>query len=224
VGSRAGNQGTNDITTGSNNTMIGKEARGSANDASNQTVIGASAVGIADNSVTLGNADVTAVYMAQDSGATVHCAGVNFPDSQVASADANTLDDYEEGEYTVTMTPSSSGSITVNSGQNTGSYTKVGDLVHVNFKVDIDAVSSPVGFFTVGLPFTIGDGTHESKRFTGTVTVFPSSSNVNQFVLIGIEGEGGARVYLGDGTNIVADAAEALQNGTDLYLSLTYKI
>ena len=41
VGSRAGNQGTNDITTGSNNTMIGTEARGSANSASNQTVIGA---------------------------------------------------------------------------------------------------------------------------------------------------------------------------------------
>ena len=122
------------------------------------------------------------------------------------------------------MTPSSSGSITVNSGQNTGSYTKVGDLVHVNFKVDIDAVSSPVGFFTVGLPFTIGDGTHESKRFTGTVTVFPSSSNVNQFVLIGIEGEGGARVYLGDGTNIVADASETLQANTDIYLSVTYQV
>jgi len=72
VGSRAGNQGTNDITTGSSNTMIGKEARGSASSASNQTVIGASAAGQADNSVTLGNADVTDVYMAQDSGATVH--------------------------------------------------------------------------------------------------------------------------------------------------------
>ena len=33
-------------------------------------------VGTADNSVTLGNADVTAVYMAQDSGAKVHTAGV----------------------------------------------------------------------------------------------------------------------------------------------------
>jgi len=76
VGSRAGNQGTNDITTGSNNTMIGKEARGSANSASNQTVIGASATGVADNSVTLGNGDVTAVYMAQDSGASIFCGDI----------------------------------------------------------------------------------------------------------------------------------------------------
>ena len=65
VGSRAGNQGTNDITTGSNNTMIGKEARGSANSASNQTVIGASAIGVADNSVSLGNASVTNLYIAK---------------------------------------------------------------------------------------------------------------------------------------------------------------
>ena len=65
VGSRAGNQGTNDITTGSNNTMIGKEARGSASGASNQTVIGASAIGVADNSVSLGNASVTNLYIAK---------------------------------------------------------------------------------------------------------------------------------------------------------------
>tara|TARA_R100001509_G_scaffold125575_1_gene79071 strand:- start:76 stop:1482 length:1407 start_codon:yes stop_codon:yes gene_type:complete len=80
VGSRAGNQGTNDITTGSNNTMIGKEARGNASSASNQTVIGASATGQADNSVTLGNADVTAVYMAQDSGATIYASNGVFVD------------------------------------------------------------------------------------------------------------------------------------------------
>ena len=88
VGSRAGNQGTNDITTGSNNTMIGKEARGSANSAQNQTVIGASATGQADNSVTLGNVDVTAVYMAQDKGATIFASGATFE----GSASQTTID------------------------------------------------------------------------------------------------------------------------------------
>jgi len=62
------------LTTGSDNTLIGSEAAASAVGASNQIVIGKSATGQADNSVTLGNADVTAVYMAQDSGATVYCA------------------------------------------------------------------------------------------------------------------------------------------------------
>ena len=152
--------------------------------------------------------------------------GINFPDdaSSSASSDANTLDDYEEGEYTVVITPSTSGSISLNAGQNTGSYTKIGNLVHVNFKVDLETVSSPVGFFTVGLPFTIGDGTHESKRFTGSVAVTGSTANVSDFVVIGIEGEGGARVYLGDGTALAGDSADALQNGNDLYLSVTYQV
>jgi len=44
-------------------------------------VIGYGASGQANNSVTLGNADVTAVYMAQDQGATVYAAGVDITGS-----------------------------------------------------------------------------------------------------------------------------------------------
>ena len=64
------------ITTGSNCVLIGTSADPSANSGSNQIVIGSGATGQADNSVTLGNASVTAVYMAQDGatgdGATVY--------------------------------------------------------------------------------------------------------------------------------------------------------
>ena len=69
VGANTGNSGSNDLTTGDNNTFIGNEANGSAAGASNQTVIGSTSVGQADNSVTLGNASVTAVYMAMNVGA-----------------------------------------------------------------------------------------------------------------------------------------------------------
>jgi hypothetical protein len=44
-------------------------------------VIGYGASGQANNSVTLGNADVTAIYMAQDQGATVYAAGVDITGS-----------------------------------------------------------------------------------------------------------------------------------------------
>ena len=64
------------IATGEYNTVIGNSTDVSASGASNQIVIGSGATGQADNSVTLGNASVTAVYMAQDSGATVHCLDV----------------------------------------------------------------------------------------------------------------------------------------------------
>ena len=64
------------------------EARASAAGAANQTVIGASAIGVANNSVTLGNADVTDVYMSDDAkvtGALVHCGGVSGSSTSTGS-------------------------------------------------------------------------------------------------------------------------------------------
>ncbi len=76
LGYQAGATGTHDITGGSNNTLIGMQSKTSNANASNQTVIGKGASGVADNSVTLGNGDVTAVYMAQDSGASIFCGDI----------------------------------------------------------------------------------------------------------------------------------------------------
>ena len=66
------------ISTGNNNVIIGAFADPSKNDASNQIVLGHRATGQADNSVTLGNADVTAIYMSEDKGATVYAAALGF--------------------------------------------------------------------------------------------------------------------------------------------------
>ncbi len=74
VGYQAGN--TTEGATKS--TFIGYDTEGSGANVNNETVIGSDAVGQGGNSVTLGNADVTDVYMAQDSGATVHGAGVRM--------------------------------------------------------------------------------------------------------------------------------------------------
>jgi hypothetical protein len=68
VGSLSGDN----ITDGIENTIIGYGARPSSASAQNQIVIGRASTGLADNTVTLGNSSVTDVYMAQDSGATVH--------------------------------------------------------------------------------------------------------------------------------------------------------
>jgi PII-like signaling protein len=78
VGYNAGNTGTNDITTGNKNTLLGASTAASAAAGTNQTVIGYGASGQANNSVTLGNADVTAIYMSQDKGATVYAAALGF--------------------------------------------------------------------------------------------------------------------------------------------------
>jgi len=67
------NSATND-----NCTIIGQ---GSVSGGSNSATLGYAVTGQAANSVTLGNANVTAVYMAQDSGATVHAGGMFINDS-----------------------------------------------------------------------------------------------------------------------------------------------
>ena len=78
--SALGVDAANTLTSGSNNTLLGYSAITSSGSASNQTVIGASATGQADNSVVLGNASVTAVYMAQDGDAVVYAGGIG-PDT-----------------------------------------------------------------------------------------------------------------------------------------------
>ena len=90
VGTNAGDS----LLTGYYNSYLGTGTEASSTSAINQTMIGYGADGQANNSVTLGNSDVTAVYMAEDSGATVYAAGLNLGSTAVTStaAELNILD------------------------------------------------------------------------------------------------------------------------------------
>ena len=74
-------------TTGDYNTAFGYKAMASAVDATNQTVIGYEATGQTDNSVVLGNDNVTAIYMAQDAGATVYAGDGDFTGNMTIGGD-----------------------------------------------------------------------------------------------------------------------------------------
>jgi hypothetical protein len=89
-----GNSAGDALLTGYNNTYLGNSTDASSTSAINQTMIGYAADGQANNSVTLGNSDVTAVYMAEDSGATVYAAGLNLGGTAITStaAEINLLD------------------------------------------------------------------------------------------------------------------------------------
>jgi hypothetical protein len=176
----------NGATDGDQNTIIGASANPSAGTGSNQTVIGYNATGVANNSVTLGNASVTAVYMSQDSGAVVHSAGIQFPASQVANGGANVLDDYEEGTWTPLPADASSGGNTASAGTATGHYTKIGRIVHCEFtlvNINTTGMTSGNDFFIQGLPFAVathaghahGSVALENVNFTGEyVTISPA--------------------------------------------------
>lgn len=78
---------------------------------------------------------------------------IKFPAAQNASADANTLDDYEEGTWTPTLTP---GSGTFTSASASGSYTKIGDRILFDIVISITTNGTAATNIGVSLPFTVG--------------------------------------------------------------------
>jgi len=105
--------------------------------------------------------------------------GIAFPATQSASSDANTLDDYEEGTFTATLSPGTSGSITLNSIYDLLSYTKIGRLVTITGQLVVSSVSSPVGSLVNlnNLPFPCADTGELSERAGGCTTYVDNSAN-----------------------------------------------
>ena len=92
------------------------------------------------------------ITSANTSGAKLQTAdGITFPATAVASADPNTLDDYEEG----TWTPNVGGNATYNT--QTGFYTKTGRMVVASFTLYINVLGTGSAFTVSGLPFAPSD-------------------------------------------------------------------
>ena len=66
--------------------------------------------------------------------------GIAFPATQSASSDANTLDDYEEGTFTVTAFGTTTAGTTTYSNQQ-GSYTKIGRQVTISIRLTYSALT-----------------------------------------------------------------------------------
>jgi hypothetical protein len=87
-----------------------------------------------------------------DSNGIISANGIAFPATQSASADANTLDDYEEG----TWTPAQGTGLTVNGAfTSSGTYTKIGRLVYVKGTLSgaTNISCAQNGQLCTGLPF-----------------------------------------------------------------------
>lgn len=133
------------------------------------------------------------------------------------------LADYEEGIHIASITPSTSGSITLSSSGDTLSYTKIGRLVTITGYLSIQSVSSPVGYFSISLPFAIANYGEFAAR--STPVVLPDntvSANVANFVGIALDGASAVRVYLGDAAALQADSAQEMVNGGGVFFSFSY--
>jgi hypothetical protein len=92
---------------------------------------------------------------------------IKFPATQVASADANTLDDYEEGTWTMGVAFGGA-SVGVTYSQNTGTYTKIGRQVTVNGFLILTNKGSSTGIARLtGLPYVIANtqGNYSAPTF-----------------------------------------------------------
>ena len=129
---------------------------------------------------------------------------------------ANKLDDYEEGTFTVTAAPETSGSLPLFSTLDRLSYTKVGRLVTVSGMMYFSNSSSPVGTYVTvsGLPFVTPSGTEAEERVDASVTykdVNPLAYSVKGGTLDGASSA--FRVYMNASTIVAGD---------QFYISFTY--
>jgi hypothetical protein len=138
------------------------------------------------------------------------------------TAAANALDDYEEGTYTATITPSGSGSIGLSSGF--GTYTKIGNLVNVNASCSTNAISSPVGYVKVNLPFTC-NATNQNGRGAASLYLdgMAAGANISEFIGLTIENTTECRIYLGDAVTSQSDSAQQFDSDAYLLMSVTYR-
>lgn len=91
---------------------------------------------------------------------------ITFPGTQVPSAGANTLDDYEEGTFTPGFSASGA---TFSYSTQTGEYIKIGKLVfvHIDIRLNTSGNTLTANPLTVtGLPFTVGSYNYRASVIT----------------------------------------------------------
>ena len=77
--------------------------------------------------------------------------GITFPATQVPSADANTLDDYEEGTFTPTVLTGFTSPTYTNQF---GRYTKIGRICYFSVLLTVSGGTRNGSQVTINLPFT----------------------------------------------------------------------
>ena len=97
--------------------------------------------------------------------------GIQFPATQSASADANTLDDYEEGSWTPAVT---SGYTTPGYGTRAGLYTKIGNVVIFSIFLEVQSGTRAASLLTISLPIT----SKNSAGFAGSASWAYATSGV----------------------------------------------
>jgi hypothetical protein len=142
--------------------------------------------------------------------------GITFPATQNASSNANTLDDYEEGTWTPTLTRDGTApTLTYSTRQ--GTYTKIGRVVTASLTVIVGTVSSAgTGNTTItGLPFSNGDATYSGQGSIGYNTAFVSTIDATWM--------SSTTMFFRAGTRSDGNDASGWSSGGYLNITITYQ-
>jgi hypothetical protein len=138
--------------------------------------------------------------------------GITFPATAVAASDANTLDDYEEG----TWTPSVGGTATYT--VQTGTYTKVGRLVHVSVMLTINTIGTGSANSINSLPFAISVTNNDIGAFPGYVL-----NAANSYVSLGFDCfTNSINIYARTAASTSSGSTGFFGSGTALRMQMVY--
>ena len=128
--------------------------------------------------------------------------GITFPATAVAASDANTLDDYEEGTFTPTLSSGFSSGPTSYAYQ-VGRYTRIGRLVHFQIDIQPTGATADASYWKLaGLPFIV------STTPGGAYIVYQASSNTNALdVFLANTGEATIDIFTSAGAPRSGNAA-----------------
>ena len=152
-------------------------------DATEYVKLDPTVIGSSSNSIEV--YDGATKFAVDGTGLITTATGLKFPATQVASSDANTLDDYEEGTFTPAYARASgSATWTYATDGQVGHYTKIGRVVHFQIALLVASVSSSdTNAVTIsGLPFTSKNATNfkQGVTITGLVKVDVDGDKVLQ--------------------------------------------
>lgn len=128
---------------------------------------------------------------------------IKFPSTAVPSADPNTLDDYEEGDFTPDV-QFGNAKVGITYSSRSGHYTKIGNRIFFTLNLILSAKGTSNGNAVIfGLPFVVSDDTSPAVSLALQVISFANQfagTSVNTIAGIALEEitEAGARTTLTD--------------------------
>jgi len=144
------------------------------------------------------------------SGTTPSLNGIAFPATQSASADANTLDDYEEGTWTPTDASGAGLTLTVTGA----SYVKIGKQVTAWLWVTYPSTANGSGAVIGGLPFNVGASPMNGAAIAGYTSYTEVVTGIAIYTTSSIE------LYRDGGTSVT----NANLSTKELRMCVTYTV